>query len=72
MLKQSQDKMIVQGIIDLSHALGRVVVAEGVETDDHVSELREMGADLIQGYGISKPMPEAQLLNWIKEWEKKT
>jgi diguanylate cyclase (GGDEF)-like protein/PAS domain S-box-containing protein len=72
MLKESQDKMIVQGIIDLSHALGRVVVAEGVETDDHVSELRQMGADLIQGYGISKPMPESQLLNWIKKWEEKT
>lgn len=71
MLKQSQDKMIVQGIIDLSHALGRVVVAEGVETDEHISELRKMGADLIQGYGISKPMSENNLLNWIDGWNEK-
>lgn len=69
MLKDSQDKMIVQGIIDLSHALGRVVVAEGVETDEHISELKKMGADLIQGYGVSKPLPEENLLAWIKIWE---
>jgi diguanylate cyclase (GGDEF)-like protein/PAS domain S-box-containing protein len=72
MLKESQDKMIVQGIIDLSHALGRVVVAEGVETDDHMSELKKMGADLIQGYGVSRPMPEPQLLAWIGKWNDKT
>lgn len=69
MLQNAQDKMIVQGIIDLSHALGRVVVAEGVETDEHVHELKKMGADLIQGYGVSKAMPETQLLTWIEKWE---
>ena len=37
------------------------VVAEGVETDQHLNILREMGCDSIQGYLISRPVPEDEL-----------
>jgi len=51
---------IVRAVIDLGHALGVDVVAEGVETAEQVARLRELGADFAQGYYYAKPLePEA-------------
>jgi diguanylate cyclase (GGDEF)-like protein/PAS domain S-box-containing protein len=47
---------IVQAIITMAHALGRVVVAEGVETSQQVDCLRELGCDLLQGFLLSRPV----------------
>ena len=57
----SQDTAIVSAIIDLAHALGLTVVAEGVETDEQLTLLREMGCDVGQGYLWSRPVPAAEL-----------
>ena len=51
------DRLMIQSTIELAHALGMSVVAEGVENDRVVSILREMGADSLQGYHISRPLP---------------
>lgn len=47
---------IVQTILTMAHALGMEVVGEGVETDEHLAVLREMGCDHVQGYRFSKPV----------------
>jgi diguanylate cyclase (GGDEF)-like protein len=57
----AQDTSIVRAIIDLAHALGLTVVAEGVETDEQATVLREMGCDIGQGYLWSRPVPAAEL-----------
>ena len=44
-------------IISLAHALGMSVVAEGVETEEQLAALREMGSDEAQGFLLSKPVP---------------
>ncbi|MEZ5310291.1 MAG: EAL domain-containing protein [Microthrixaceae bacterium] len=49
------DRAIVESIIDLAHALGMSVVAEGVETVEQLECLKDIGADVIQGYLFSKP-----------------
>jgi diguanylate cyclase (GGDEF)-like protein/PAS domain S-box-containing protein len=49
------DEAIVEGIIDLAHALGLQVVAEGVEEPEQVDTLIRMGADMVQGYLYGKP-----------------
>jgi EAL domain-containing protein (putative c-di-GMP-specific phosphodiesterase class I) len=46
----------VSGTVGLAHALGVIVVAEGVETADQQEILRELGCDLAQGYYIAKPL----------------
>ena len=46
---------IVAAIIDLSHALGLIVVAEGVETPGQVDSLRSLGCDLAQGFLLGRP-----------------
>jgi diguanylate cyclase (GGDEF)-like protein/PAS domain S-box-containing protein len=51
----SQDRAIVASVINLAHALGISVVAEGVETVDQLDKLREMGCDLAQGYNWARP-----------------
>ena len=50
------DATIVAAVIYLSHALGMSVVAEGVETIDHLQALTALGCDYIQGFYYSKPL----------------
>ena len=53
--------ILAKSIIDLAHALKLTVVAEGVETADHLDFLRRTTCDEIQGYVISRPVPAAEL-----------
>jgi len=52
-----QSTAIVRGVIGLARGLGVPVVAEGVETEEHLAALRQEGCDLLQGYYIGKPQP---------------
>ncbi len=56
---------IARAVIDLGHELGLDVVAEGIENEAALRWLRDAGCDLGQGYGISRPLPEDELLDWI-------
>ena len=54
--KSHQDTAVVQLVIDLAHAVGIQVVAEGVETVEQLRQLRDMGCDQAQGYYFWKPL----------------
>jgi len=56
---------IVRSTIELGHNLGLTVVAEGVETDHELAELRRYGCDAAQGYLFARPMPAAALERWL-------
>lgn len=68
MLEDPDDRAIIMGIIGLASAFNREVIAEGVESLAHGTQLLEMGCSLAQGYGIAKPMPAEQVPDWINEW----
>lgn len=68
MLTDQDDLSIVQGVIQLAAAFHRRVIAEGVETMEHGAALRSMGCHLVQGYGIARPMPAADLPGWCLKW----
>ncbi|MDT0274671.1 putative bifunctional diguanylate cyclase/phosphodiesterase [Blastococcus goldschmidtiae] len=51
-----QDLVLVRTAVDLGHNLGLTVVAEGVESVEHVATLRELGCDIAQGYHYGRPM----------------
>jgi diguanylate cyclase (GGDEF)-like protein/PAS domain S-box-containing protein len=53
------DQAIVRGVIALAHSLSLEVVAEGVETGAHAALLRSFGCDVLQGYGLSRPINAA-------------
>jgi EAL domain-containing protein (putative c-di-GMP-specific phosphodiesterase class I) len=68
MLDDHEDLAIVQGVIGLAAAFHREVLAEGVETIAHGVKLIELGCQLAQGYGISRPMPPSAMPDWISSW----
>ena len=51
----------MRATVELAHALGLRVVAEGVEDDQCLGLLSGLRCDLVQGYVISKPKPAAEL-----------
>ena len=55
---------IVAAVVNLSHALGLDVVAEGVETDDQLVAIRALGCDRAQGHYWSKALPANELGVW--------
>src|SRR5215212_2755204 len=52
-----EDTAVVRMIIELAHTLSLEVIAEGVETEEQATLLKEMGCDFAQGYHFSKPLP---------------
>ncbi|WP_426143431.1 bifunctional diguanylate cyclase/phosphodiesterase [Pseudomonas sp. DWP3-1-2] len=56
---------ITRAIIDLGHALGFTVTAEGIETPEQLAFLQGAGCDTGQGYLISRPMPVSQFEVWL-------
>ncbi len=55
--KQPEDRAIMEAAIFIGHRLGLEVVAEGVESAEQLSLIREMRCDLAQGYFFYRPMP---------------
>ena len=59
------DEIIVRSTIELAHDMGLTVTAEGVETEDILLRLGELGCDLAQGYLVSRPLAVADLDVWM-------
>ncbi len=56
----SENAALVGALVELGHALGLDVIAEGVETEAQLEQLREAGCDAVQGYAIGRPVSEEQ------------
>ena len=59
------DEIIVKSMIELSHALGKRVVAEGVETSQQLDFLREQGCDEAQGFLLAPPVEAGEVVRWL-------
>ncbi len=68
MLGDPDDLAILDGVIGLAAAFRRQVIAEGVETVEHGEMLLRLGCEQAQGYGIARPMPAQELLDWSVGW----
>lgn len=64
-----KDFTIAGSIIDLVHNLDIKTVAEGVETENQFASLSSMKCDLIQGYLMSKPLNETQIIEFINDYK---
>lgn len=69
MLDDPDDLAIVEGVIGLTQAFHRQVIAEGVETPEHGMLLLQLGCDRAQGFGIARPMPAEQLPGWVAAFQ---
>ena len=56
-----RDAVIVNATVELSHALGLSMVAEGVENARSLDYLRDVGCDIVQGYFLARPLPAEEL-----------
>jgi len=60
---------IVRTTVELAHGMGLRVVAEGVEDATTIRRIAALGCEQAQGYFLSKPVPPAQLLAWLRSFE---
>jgi EAL domain-containing protein (putative c-di-GMP-specific phosphodiesterase class I) len=67
MAEDKDDRVIVRSTIELAHNLGLRVVAEGVENETCLQQLRELGCDSVQGYLVSGPLRRRTLEAWLQE-----
>ncbi len=67
--REGPDTTIVASVIELAHALGFEVVAEGVETDLQLRSLIELGCDLVQGYLVSRALAPEAAVGFLAERE---
>ena len=58
---EKRDTRIIQLILDIAKILGVPVIAEGVETEEQLLALKDLGCDLAQGYFFSRPVPGDEL-----------
>lgn len=59
------NRSILKAIISLAQSSGSQTVAEGIETEQELQVLQDLGCDLIQGYYLSKPLIETDLVNFL-------
>jgi diguanylate cyclase (GGDEF)-like protein len=64
-----QDQAIVTSLINLSHSLKLVVIAEGAETKEQVDLLRTFGCNQVQGYFFYKPLPADEIETLLRAQE---
>lgn len=60
---------ILRALVEMAHALGDRVIAEGVETQAQFEFLRSIGCDCVQGYLFARPMSAGTLEHWFAERE---
>lgn len=72
MIDNADDTSIVRSVIELAHNLGHIVVAEGVETEQTLTQLELLGCNVAQGYYFSPAVEADALLDVVKKIESET
>ena len=63
--RSARQRHLVQSIVDIGKLQGIKVLAEGVETTDHIKILQTIGCDELQGYALSRPLSASQLMTLL-------
>ncbi|PZQ16083.1 MAG: GGDEF-domain containing protein [Ancylobacter novellus] len=61
-----ENRSLVQAILNLSDPLGFEVVAEGIEREDDLATMKELGCTAFQGYLLARPMPREEAIRWAR------
>ena len=66
-LNSPEQRRLVRSIIDIGQSLNIRVMAEGVETAAHISILRDLGCDALQGFALARPMTAKDLPTFLRD-----
>lgn len=66
------DAALVRAIVAMGESLGLELIAECVETEAHVTALRQMGCAIMQGYHYARPMSADRFPDWYRQWHSRT
>ncbi|MCM2343276.1 MAG: EAL domain-containing protein [Alphaproteobacteria bacterium] len=69
MERDNRSRELVRSIIGLGQNMGLNIIAEGVETREEATLLRQMGCEAAQGYHFAKPLPEQKVIELLKTWQ---
>ena len=69
-LSSNYERSILIYIIEMAHSLKLNVCIEGVETEEELHKVLEMGSDFIQGFYYSKPLPFNEITDYLKNFKK--
>lgn len=58
-------RVLIEATVKVAQSLGMKTVAEGIETQSQLDVVREQRCDKVQGYLFSRPLPAAELLDWL-------
>ncbi len=61
-------KIATEAAIKMIHDVGMEVVVEGIENEEQYQAFKNLGVEYIQGFYFCKPLPKAQVLNFVQEW----
>ncbi len=64
-VEDPDDLSIAHAVVSMGHSLRLTVIAEGVENQEVARLLRDMACDEVQGYFFARPMPAAQIPDWL-------
>ena len=70
MSDNDEDELIVRSVINLAHNFNLLVTAEGVENEETINQLHNLGCDNVQGDYLAKPMPRAILKKWLQDYNR--
>ncbi len=62
-------KIILEAAIDLAHKLKLTCTCEGIENEQQLSMVKKLGADVVQGYHVAKPMTPTEFLIWMEDFK---
>jgi EAL domain-containing protein (putative c-di-GMP-specific phosphodiesterase class I)/ActR/RegA family two-component response regulator len=65
-IRSEESRAVVKSIVDLGRSLGLTSTAEGVEDEQTMAFLRQVGCDRAQGYWIGRPMNEIDIQSWLE------
>ena len=64
--ENDKTKYVLTGMVDILHKLNMSVVAEGIETEEQMSVMRDMGVEYMQGFYYSRPIPEDEFIAFLR------
>jgi EAL domain-containing protein (putative c-di-GMP-specific phosphodiesterase class I) len=70
-VRSRDSRLIIKSVADLAHGLGLSATAEGVENEEQLRLIRELGCDQVQGYLVSQPLAPDTLPQWRREFKQR-